>query len=292
MTILTLIISVSLRCFISYFNLNEPILDSYGPLIQPYYKSLIYNEAGFTNNNDGFLLAILGTDERNNEKSRSDVIMLLKYKSKENKLIVVSVPRDSKILIPGKGLAKINAASAYGGSKLQVSVLENLFKVKNVRYVHINFEGFKEIVNTLGGIKIDAKKDFKRDGKKEYIYAKKGENILMGDDLLAYVRFRHDSEGDFGRIKRQQEVLSSFASGFQDPNNIAKLPKTVLLIIKNTDSDMDIFFIINHLKTLKNLDKLEFEFYTLKTYSEKSRGIWYEIIDEKDLELISDLLQK
>ncbi|HYE11169.1 MAG TPA: LCP family protein, partial [Patescibacteria group bacterium] len=216
--IIAFIVILSLFSLVLYTSFNNPVPDAHFTLPQPYYKSLIYNEVDNTNNNEDLLLAILGTDERENEKSRSDVIIILKYRPKENKVIVVSVPRDSKISISGKGISKINSAYAYGGSKLQVSILENLFKIENVRYIHVNFEGFKKIVDTLGGIKINAKKDFRRDGEKDYIYAKKGQNTLMGEDLLAYIRFRDDSEGDFGRIKRQQEVLLSFALSVLNPN--------------------------------------------------------------------------
>lgn len=289
--IVVLVITLFSSTLVTFSNNNNPIPDLNIPIILPDSKSILNNSASCTNDDEDFLLAVLGTDERENERSRSDVIILLKYKAKENKVIVVSVPRDSKILIPGKGMVKINSASAYGGSKLQVSVLEDLFKIKDVRYVHINFNGFKEIVNALGGIKIDAKKDFKAEGKDGDTFAAKGENILMGEELLAYVRYRRDAEGDFGRIKRQQEVLLSLASSILKPGNITKLPKVLSVISKNTDSDINIFFIMSRLKKLKNLESLKFEFYTLKTISDKSDGIWYEIIDEKDLELISDLLQ-
>lgn len=291
MIIITFIIILSTCTLLLYTNLNNAGIDSHIPLIQPYYKSLLYNAVDYANNNEDLLFAIFGTDERANEKSRSDVIILLKYKPKENKVIVVSVPRDSKISISGKGLSKINAASAFGGSRLQVDVLENLFKVSNIKYIHINFEGFKKIVDELGGIEINAQKDFKRNWGEKDTYAKKGKNILMGDDLLQYVRFRDDSEGDFGRIKRQQEVLLSFYSSLSKSDNVSNLPKVAMLIAKNIDSDMDIFFIMRHISLLEKVNSLEFEFYTLKTSSENSNGIWFEIIDEKNLELISELLQ-
>ena len=287
---LVIITVVSLLFQTFYCNIYKPAQDSYIPMIQPNYKSLL-NNADNNSNNEDLLLAILGTDERENEKSRSDVLILLKYKSKEHKVIVVSIPRDSKISITGKGICKINAASAYGGPKLQVTVLEDLFKVNNVKYIHFNFKGFKQTVDTLGGIEINAEKDFIRDWGENDTYAKKGKNILMGADLLEYVRFRHDRDGDFGRIKRQQEVLMSFYSSITKPNNIDKLPKIALIVAKNSDSDMDIFFIMKQLKKLKNLDSLKFEFYTLETTSEKSNGIWYEIIDEENLKHISDILQ-
>ncbi len=289
--VLAVIVAVSLFSLAIFTDLSNPVLDSPIPIVMPYYKSLLNNAINIVNNNQDFLLAILGTDERENEKSRSDVIMLLKYKAKENKVIVVSVPRDSKVSIFDRGMTKINAASAYGGCRLQVKVLENLFKVNSVRYVHINFEGFRKIIDTIGGVEINAEKDFARDWGEKDTYAKKGKNLLLGNDLLEYVRFRHDEEGDFGRIKRQQEVLFSLASSIIKSDNIGKLPEIALIVAKSSASDMDIFFIMRNLKKLKNLDSLEFEFYTLKTYSEKSNGIWYEIIDEDQLKYISDLLQ-
>lgn len=288
--IFVLITIILLIFLIPNNNSNDPALYPNFSIIQPYYKSLLNDAANHNLNNDDFFLAILGSDEREDEASRSDVIILTKYNEKENKLIVVSVPRDSKIVIPGKGFVKINAAYAYGGPKLQVSILEELFKVKNVRYIHVNFDGFIEIVNKLGGVKINAKKDFMKSSS-HTVYAKKGENILMGEDLLRYVSFRKDRDGDFGRIERQQEVILALASSSLNPKNIVNLPKVALLITQNSDSDMDIFFIMNKLKSLKRLDLLKFEFYTLKTQSEYRNGIWFEIIDQKNLEFISNLLQ-
>jgi LCP family protein required for cell wall assembly len=236
------------------------------------------------------LIAILGSDERENEISRSDVIMLVSYKAKDNKVIIVSIPRDSKVSVPGRGMSKINSAYAFGSAKLQVKVLEDLFKVSNTRYIHLNFKGFAKIIDTLGGIRINAKKDFKWPWGKNETYAIKGENILKGDALLKYVRFRHDAEGDFGRIERQQEVLSALAGSILTPNKIVKLPEIALIIAKNSDSDMNIFYIMKQVAMLKNLGTVKFEFYTLETYSEKSHGIWYEIIDEENLKLLSGLL--
>lgn len=289
--ILTIAALVSIFFLALFTDLNNPALTPPIPIVMPYYKSLVNNAVDVVNGNEDFLLAILGTDERKKEESRSDVIMLLKYKAKENKVIVVSVPRDSKVSIFDKGVAKINAASALGGCRLQVSVLENLFKIENVKYVKINFEGFKKIIDTIGGVEINAEKDFASDSGEDDIFAKKGSNLLFGEDLLKYVRFRHDEEGDFGRIKRQQEVLRSLASSILKSDNIVKLPEIALIVAKNSTSDMDIFFIMRYINKLQDLDTLEFEFYTLKTVSEKSNGIWYEIIDPEHLEFISDLLR-
>lgn len=277
-------------CFlIIYLDYNSPASDI--ARIQPWYKLLLNKKAENSQNNDNLILAILGTDERNNEKSRSDVIIVLKYIPKESKVIAVSVPRDSKLSIPGKGLNKINAAYAFGGPKLQVAVLEDLFNIKGMKYVHINFEGFREIIDSLGGIEVNAQKDFKGSGEEKQLFAKKGKNILMGNDLLEYVRYRDDREGDFGRIKRQQEVLYSFYSSITKKENIPNLPQVAMSVARNIDSDMNIFFMMRNAEILEKPKTFDFEFYTLETSSKKENGIWYEIIDEKNLDFISGLLQ-
>ena len=152
--------------------------------------------------------------------------------------------------------------------------------------------GFKNIIDAVGGVEINARKDFAREEEPDKPYAKKGKNLLMGEDLLAYVRFRHDEEGDFGRIDRQQEVLRSLAAKLLMPDQLYKLPAFGLMVAQNTDSDMDIFLIMKRLKQLKNLDSMEFEFYTLRTSAAKSNGVWYENIDEAYLGSIKDLLEK
>jgi LCP family protein required for cell wall assembly len=289
--VLSITIIVIIYSFVLYTDSARSTIDSYTPKVESYRESFLYNPVDLIKSNEDFSFAILGTDERKTEKSRSDVIMLLKYIAKENRLIVVSIPRDSRVSIFGRGLAKINAASAFGGAQMQIDALEKLFKISDLSYLHVNFEGFVKIIDAIGGVEINAEKDFVRDWGKKNTYAVKGRNILLGDDLLEYVRFRHDGEGDFGRIKRQQEVLLSSISNLLKPRNIVKLPKLALLVAKNTDSNMNIFFIMKHINQLKNLDSLTVEFHTLKTTSERCNGIWYELIDETDLKLISDLLQ-
>lgn len=287
---LAILLAAALCFFMPFTHSKNTVSPANLSAIQANFKPILRTKPAPASNED-FLLAILGTDERASETSRSDVIILLKYKAKENKAIIVSIPRDSKVWIPDKGEAKLNAGYAYGGAKLQVKLLEDLFKVNNIKYIHMNFSGFVEIVNTIGGLEIRSEKDFIREWGKKDIYVKKGNNVLLGDDLLEYVRFRNDREGDYGRIKRQQQVLQCFVSSIMNPKNIAKLPNTALLIAKHSDSDIDIFTMMKHLSEFKRYNTLEFEYLILKTTSKKENGIWYEIIDKKSLKLISDLLQ-
>lgn len=269
---------------------EEHISGSSKMIIVPDIKLPQYCTKDSSDNTGDITVAILGSDERKDEISRSDVIMVIKYMSEANKVIVVSVPRDCRVNIPGKGICKINSAYAYGGAKLQTMVLEELFSVDALNYIHFSFDGFEKIIDSLGGIRVYAKKDFQRNWGKKNTYAVKGENILFGEELLEYVRFRHDKDGDFGRIERQQQVLDSLYEKFAKPETLDKLPAVLLVIARNSDSNMDIFSLMRSLKKLKNPSSLELEFYTLKTHSKKSDGIWYEIIDEKSLSEITESL--
>ncbi len=261
------------------------------PFFLPYFSLPGNAVLDSTDKTEDMLIAILGSDERGNEKSRSDVLMLTRYRSSDNSVAIISIPRDSRVPIPGRGMGKINSAYAFGGAKLQVEILEKLFRITNISYIHFNFEGFVKVIDALGGLKINAEKDFRRDWGDMGTYAVKGENILLGEDLLEYVRFRHDSEGDFGRIKRQQEVLSSLYSSVLSTRKASKLAEIFLLIAKNSDSDMNIFTIMKRMESIGDPNLLKLEFRTLKTHSRKVDGIWYEIIDSEDLNHISELLQ-
>lgn len=92
-------------------------------------------------------------------------------------------------------------------------------------YASITFQDFIDCVNELfpGGVKIDAEKSLDLDG----VYINKGEQVMDGNTLLQYARFREDKEGDFGRIRRQQQVIKAISQQLKDVTSIFKLPKAV-----------------------------------------------------------------
>lgn len=236
-------------------------------------------------------LAIFGSDEREDEISRSDVIMVLKYEPLNQKVIMISVPRDSRVEIPGKGVTKINAAYAYGGADLQIKTLEDLFHTTIDHYIHLNFVGFINIIDAIGGVKINAKKNFYDEDNPTQIYIKKGKITLDGEKLLRYVRFRDDEEGDFGRIKRQQEVIASICKKFIKDNTWTKIPKFIDIFKNNIDSNIDWKEIIDVAWNMKDIKSINIEAYTLKTHSKIIQNSWFEIIDESSLNELSHKLK-
>lgn len=244
-----------------------------------------------TNPSDSITVAIFGSDERKDEKSRSDIIIVVKYIPIDKKIILVSIPRDSRVDIPGKGVNKINSAMAFGGPELQRDTIEELFDIEIDFFLKVNFKGFIDIVDSVGGVVVNAEKDFLKHWDDDSVYIEKGENNLDGEKALEYVRFRHDKDGDFGRIKRQQEVIISLANKFINPKNIGKLLNVINIIKKNVYTDINWIEIVPMIWNVKDINSLTIEQITLKTKSKKIRGTWFELIDQDHLKELSQKLQ-
>ena len=171
-------------------------------------------------------VALIGSDARSKEENgRSDSLMIAQYNQKTKKAKLVSIMRDSYVDIPGHGQDKINAAYSYGGIDLLNQTLKENFKFETPYYASITFQDFIDCVNELfpNGVDINAEKDLDLDG----VYIKKGEQTMDGNTLLQYARFREDAEGDFGRIRRQQQVIKAISKQLKDVTSILKLPKAI-----------------------------------------------------------------
>lgn len=149
-------------------------------------------------------LVIMGTDARSaSERGRSDVLMVLHLTGDRKAGYLVSFPRDYWVDIPGRGKAKINAAYSWGGPALTVATLEKLLGVPMDHTALIDFEGFIEVIDALGGVTV-VNKEASSVGEFDF---PKGEITLTGESALVYVRQRKGlSDGDFGRAERQREV--------------------------------------------------------------------------------------
>jgi LCP family protein required for cell wall assembly len=235
-----------------------------------------------------YFFTIYGTDERGGEIPRSDIIMILKYNPRRNKVYIVSIPRDTRVEIPNRGLDKINHAYAFGGSDLMTEVIEKFLLIEIDYTIKLSFENFAEIIDTIGGVQITAQKDFDYPG---YIDIPKGTQILSGEKALEYVRFRYDAQGDYGRIQRQQEVLLALIDWHQG-NTIDDTESILKKFYSKIDTNMSIESLQNFQKLLKITEGTEFIQYTLATRGLIIENIWYEIYDQESLEEIREVLTR
>jgi len=233
-------------------------------------------------------IAVFGTDERSTETSRSDVIMVMKYYPNEERVEMVSIPRDTRVEIPGHGLDKINHAFAFGGAELASETIENFLNIKLDYYIKFNFDSFGLLVDKLGGVNIVSEKDFYSD---DYLVISEGEQTLDGYEALYYVRFRHDSDGDYGRIKRQQQVTVAIVEKMLDFEYKDLIPIITEMYNDYIETNLTVTVFTSYLEVLRVQDVPKFNGQTLKTYSKVIDGIWYELYEDQDLIDIQTLLQ-
>ena len=149
---------------------------------------------------------LMGSDTRGGERGRSDVLQLLHISGDRTGVYLMSIPRDSWVDIPGRGKAKINAAYSWGGPALTIETMEKLLEVPMDHTAIIDFEGFMNVIDALGGVTVVNREASSAGG---YDFPK-GEITLDGKKALVFVRQRYGlSDGDFGRATRQRDVIQA-----------------------------------------------------------------------------------
>ncbi|MBC1717848.1 LCP family protein [Listeria welshimeri] len=219
--LVALLILVGVVAVIGYFQYQSSLKEA-----QNDSKLKDYKFNGVKADGDAINVLLIGSDSRGADQGRSDSLMIAHYNTKTNTPKLVSIMRDTYVDIPGHGKNKINAAYSYGGPELVRQTIKENFGVDVEYYVVANFEGFPKIVDTLApeGIKINAEKDM---SKNIDVSIKKGEQVMDGKTLLQYARFRKDAEGDFGRIRRQQQVLEALKEQALDVGDVTKIPDVI-----------------------------------------------------------------
>lgn len=153
--------------------------------------------------------------------ARTDTIMLLHVPSGGGPTVLVSVPRDSYVPIPGHGSNKINAAYAFGGPPLLVRTVEADTGLRVDEYVETGLGGFADIVDAIGGVRLCPK--FAMKDKDAHLNVKKGCQPMDGRTALGYARARHsDPRGDLGRVDRQRETLAAIAAKTLSPATLVQ----------------------------------------------------------------------
>lgn len=168
---------------------------------------------------DAMNIMLVGTDNQEGQdldgnrwqvtSQRSDVIMIVHVPADRKDVQVVSIPRDSWVEVEGKGEAKINSAFNGGDVSRAVTTVENLTDVRIDHVVMVDFNGFADIVDALGGVTITVP-ETTTDDYQGTIEA--GTYVMDGETARRYVRQRYAlSGGDFDRIKRQQNLIRAIA---------------------------------------------------------------------------------
>lgn len=174
---------------------------------------------------------------------RTDTILLARVDPEQKSVNVMSIPRDTRVEIPGYGIEKINQANFEGGAELAAeTVMHNFDNVQIDRYVRVSTEAFREIVDLVGGIEVLVPKAMQYEDKTQglVIDLEPGLQILNGDEAEQFARFRQDSYGDIGRVQRQQILLKALRKRMTNPAVLPKLPQIVRVLQTYIDTNLTI----------------------------------------------------
>jgi LCP family protein required for cell wall assembly len=164
-----------------------------------------------------------------NARNRTDTMILVSLDPKTRQVGVLSIPRDTRVEVPGVGMTKIAEASFFGGLPEAVQVVENTFHVPVDYYAYLSMFQFPKLVNDMGGLTLCLAHPevYQPSGGKLGIDLPAGCHHFNGWQVLAYTRFRQTAEGDISRIQQQQEVLRVIAHQVLEPSEIPHIPALV-----------------------------------------------------------------
>ncbi len=209
-------------------------------------------------------LMIVGIDDVEGVH-RSDTIAFATIDIDRKIIRFMSIPRDTRVQIPGHGWQKINHAYAYGKEKLLQRTLVNYLGMPINYYAVVNYNSFPEIVDLLGGVDINVEKSlyYNDSAGNLHINIQKGQQHLDGQDALGYVRFRNDALGDIGRVKRQQKFLKALINKTRDPEIVGRIPKLTKELLNLVESNLSPGQAIQLASYLKDIPRTNMAYFTL-----------------------------
>ncbi|REK74887.1 LCP family protein [Paenibacillus paeoniae] len=190
-------------------------------------------------------IMLLGGDARDakeGEVARSDSILVASFDPVTKKAHLFSVLRDTYGEKGFKG--RINSAITIGGPSLAMKTVGDLLGLEIQYFVYTDFEGFKSLIDTIGGIYFEVEKDMRytdnADKNRYDINLKKGYQLLDGDKALQYVRFRHDAMSDYTRTERQRNFLKALAGELQSTWNLIRMKEILNSISPYIETNLSV----------------------------------------------------
>lgn len=228
--------------------------------------------------------------------TRSDTMILVNLDPASHSVNAISIPRDSKVYLAGDhGVQKINAAHALGGIDLTLKTVEDTLGIKVDKYVLINNDGVKKLVDALGGVPVYIEKDMYYNDYSGglHINLSKGLHVLNGEQVEGYLRFRKDGLGDIGRTSRQQWFVKAVLEKLQSPSVITKIPEVLNIASANVRTNLSLYEMSHLAAALRNINMNDVEFATLPGAPSKKGYISYWILDpEKTQEVIDRMVYR
>lgn len=228
---------------------------------------------------------------------RTDTIIVASYDLDENKINMLSVPRDTRMYI-GSRYQKINAAHALsqkGGIKGPQGSIEAVTRLTGIPinyYIEFNFSTFRDVVDALGGVDFYVPRDMNYEDPVQdlYIHLKEGQQHLDGDKAEQLVRFRRYPEGDIARVRMQQSFLQAVAEQKLNTSIIEKIPDLYKTFKEDIKTNFTLVDIMKYLPNVKELSSDSITMFQLPgNYNDTDYGASYWICNMTEMKkLVSE----
>jgi LCP family protein required for cell wall assembly len=234
---------------------------------------------------------IMGIDE-----ARSDTMIVVSYNKENQKIAMLSIPRDTRVEIPRYGMDKINAAAAKKeGTALAMETVGNLLNIPIHHYVKVTFKGAERIIDILGGVQVNVPMDMNYEDPAQNlsIHIKKGVQKLNGANAVKFARFRSGyPDQDLGRIRAQQQLIKAVIDKMTSPAMIPKalnLADAVSKCIKTNLTNNDI---AHYAMNIKDIKMENISFYTLPGEDGYKNKVSYFFYDEAKVKEMMEQIRK
>ncbi|MCH1627776.1 LytR family transcriptional regulator [Fredinandcohnia quinoae] len=282
-----LLIGIGAYAYSLYSTVEKTVASMHKPIDRE--KSEKRTDAVEFKKQDPISVLLLGVDEREGDKGRSDTMIVLTVNPTKKSTQMVSIPRDTRTEIIGKGKEdKINHAYAFGGPEMAIHTVENFLDIPIDYFIQVNMESFRDIVNAVGGVTVENGFAFNYGG---YTFDK-GQLTLDGQEALAYSRMRYeDPNGDFGRQNRQRQIIKAVIDKGASFSSLTKFDDILAVIGENIRTNMTFDEMVDIQKNYKDA-RFNLEQTQIKGSGTKIDGIYYYIVPDEERTALSTKLKK
>ena len=231
-------------------------------------------------------MLLLGTDGRPGEDTyRADSIILARIDPTKKQATLISVPRDTKVVYKGETM-KINACHTVGGAEAMVQAVNELCGVQISHYAEVSFDGMKSLIDSVGGIDINATDDVD-DPEHLDIKITAGQQHMDGATALTYARCRYIyADGDYTRMRHQRQVLGALAKQILNNFDATKVFALVNSLSNMLVTDMSVQDIVSTVNAMRGMDVDGIYSANLPSYADDSTmidGVSYVFVYEDEL---------
>lgn len=242
---------------------------------------------------DPFNILLVGIEDQEGGE-RADVLLLLTVNPQTKEIYMLSIPRDTRTYVESAGYeTKINHSLGFGGIESTISTVSELLDVPIDYYMTTNFNGFEDIVDTLGGITVDVPFTFKAQltGSLKWKTYTEGPMDLNGNEALAYVRMRKaDPKGDMGRNERQQQVIQEIVDKGTSFTSITKIDDIMDDLGENVKMNIPPSKFASFVKLYTQIKDSQIQHLALEGYDDYIDSVYYYIPYEESLTNLSTTL--